>query len=811
MTHYCPNHHDSPGSLCGSKPHKARAQNLGVTNLGVTSTNMPIGIDSDDEGSTELCASTSASSLLEGPLEVQLQEHDPGGCDIQTMVVLFPNYIIYGDIYSSESRLTFSRSCIKLDGSTLYGAKAPFSLLWAVTDILNIDAQWCEQLKTATLNLRLKPKDRKVAESPNGSGIIELKFSVFDPQWSKRQEEIKLLDARYNDIWNVAFDIDAARNKDVFLGQNSIFCSKHYFVNELSRNESFEEIIYPKGDPDAVSISKRDIQLLQPETFLNDTIIDFYILYLKNKVKLEERHRFHFFNSFFFRKLADLDKDRSRACESTEAFQRVRKWTRKVNIFEKDYIFIPVNFSLHWSLIVICHPGEVVNNQDKEMENNLSKVPCILHMDSIKGSHRGLRNLIQSYLLEEWRERHNGPEEDTSSKFFNLQFVPLELSKDWFPPGEASSKRTHIKRLINKIVEDNSQKVPRSACDKYSSESEEADGEDTSLELLREIRNSYNESCSDSNADQDIDVTPTAVVPLKSLQYLKKSKLVCDSLLDPGDNAGSLTVWDCRTSGQILPLNCFKNVVSPIEEGEENEEQSAYSPAHEASDKQVAERTEPLAIVTSEEREKGELSSGTSINNGSPISSDTCTNENFGLLGPNREEHNEVYECSSSSSDELAACIVEDSEDENGGDDVIECKNSLRRRRIMVEDSEDENGGDDVIECKSSLHRRRIMVEDSEDENGGNDIIKCKSSLCRRRIMVGDSEAESGGDDLIVCESSPRPIRITASSTPRKVNSIEKIDLIENRMVLVLELEQESAKRPRFMDSEERRRVRRRL
>lgn len=151
---------------------------------------------------------------------------------------------------------------------------------------------------------------------------------------------------------------------------------------------------------------------------------------------------------------------------------------------------------------------------------------------------------------------------------FNSGFTSLpifQLSKDWFPPAEASSKRTHIKRLIHKIVEDNSQKVPRSACDKYSSESEEADGEDPGLELLREIRNSYNESCSDSNADQGINVTPMAVVPLKSLQYLKKSKLVCDSLLDPGDNAASLTDWDCRTSGQIVPLNCFKNVVSPIE------------------------------------------------------------------------------------------------------------------------------------------------------------------------------------------------------------------------------------------------------
>lgn len=42
-------------------------------------------------------------------------------------------------------------------------------------------------------------------------------------------------------------------------------------------DKPFEEVIYPKGDPDAVSISKRDVDLLLPDTFVNDTIIDFYI------------------------------------------------------------------------------------------------------------------------------------------------------------------------------------------------------------------------------------------------------------------------------------------------------------------------------------------------------------------------------------------------------------------------------------------------------------------------------------------------------------------------------------------------------
>jgi hypothetical protein len=87
-------------------------------------------------------------------------------------------------------------------------------------------------------------------------------------------------------------------------------------------------------------------------------------------------------------------------------------------------VLISVNYgSLHWSLIVICHPGEVVNFNgevsvcdisfelyfsknyvmihmhisDKESGNSL-KVPCILHMDSIKGNHSGLKNLLQRYI-----------------------------------------------------------------------------------------------------------------------------------------------------------------------------------------------------------------------------------------------------------------------------------------------------------------------------------------------------------------------------------------------------------------------------
>lgn len=50
-------------------------------------------------------------------------------------------------------------------------------------------------------------------------------------------------------------------------------------MGACSFDQPFEDVIYPKGDVDAVSISKRDVDLLLPDTFVNDTVIDFYIKY----------------------------------------------------------------------------------------------------------------------------------------------------------------------------------------------------------------------------------------------------------------------------------------------------------------------------------------------------------------------------------------------------------------------------------------------------------------------------------------------------------------------------------------------------
>ncbi|XP_058103206.1 probable ubiquitin-like-specific protease 2A isoform X2 [Magnolia sinica] len=332
-------------------------------------------------------------------------------------------------------------------------------------------------------NLRCRPKDI-VNEISREYGI---KVS-YDKAWRGKQFALKEMQCEQS-------------IKTLTMTHEEIQTTNPGGMAKLSSiDEPFKDVIYPKGDLDAVSISKRDVELLQPKKFINDTIIDFYLKYLKNKIPVEDKQRFHFFNCFFFCKLADIDKDPGSAREGSAAFLNVRKWTGKVNVFEKDYIFIPVNFTNHWSLIVICHPGEVANFKDEEIEK-APKVPCILHMDSWKGIHKGLENLIRRYLWEEWNHR---PEsfKDVSLKFSNLRFVSPELPQqenpfdcglfllhyvelflkeapvnlnpfkikfskflnvDWFPPFEASHKRFVIQKLIFELSNDQSLESPPAA------------------------------------------------------------------------------------------------------------------------------------------------------------------------------------------------------------------------------------------------------------------------------------------------------------------------------------------------------------
>eukprot|EP00258_Populus_trichocarpa_P040430 XP_024456449.1 probable ubiquitin-like-specific protease 2B isoform X7 [Populus trichocarpa] len=513
------------------------------------------------------------------------------------------DYVVYRGKYCTGCLVTFSYSGIKINGTTAHGDEGTFSFETGIDEIVSIESQNIQRFETVMIKLHILSKDAVQADNTQGmSGVEELEVVVVEPNWSRKWEEITSLNVKYSPLLSVIHDMDIAMNGVDSLQQ------RRYFP---SFDSEFEDVIYPKEDSDAVSISKRDVDLLQPETFINDTIIDFYIKYLKNQIPSEEKQRYHFFNSFFFRKLADLDKDPSNVKDGKAAFLRVHKWTRKVDLFGKDYIFIPVNFNLHWSLLVICHPGEIAGVKDEDTEISV-KVPCILHMDPIKGTHAGLKNLVQSYLWEEWKERQKGSSEDMSSKFLNLRFVPLELPQqensfdcglfllhylelflveapvnfspfringftkflngDWFPPAEASLKRTLIQRLISELLQNCSREVSSSGCSsEQQSNFPEINGKESGLELVSD-RYSPDGACrvnlSSSDHGQGIEITLLGVSPMRNSHCVNDPGLVLREFFDPEVAAGSLLA-QCPSFDQPSSYHHLNGTRSQIEDDTE--------------------------------------------------------------------------------------------------------------------------------------------------------------------------------------------------------------------------------------------------
>ncbi|KAM3602237.1 uncharacterized protein V6R79_000404 [Siganus canaliculatus] len=122
-------------------------------------------------------------------------------------------------------------------------------------------------------------------------------------------------------------------------------------------------MVYPpppaKG---GITVTNEDLHCLNDGEFLNDVIIDFYLKYLVlEKLKKDDAQRIHVFSSFFYKRLNQRERrnvpDTTNLPIQKRKHNRVKTWTRHVDLFQKDFIFVPINESAHWYLAVICFPG----------------------------------------------------------------------------------------------------------------------------------------------------------------------------------------------------------------------------------------------------------------------------------------------------------------------------------------------------------------------------------------------------------------------------------------------------------------------
>jgi Ulp1 family protease len=63
------------------------------------------------------------------------------------------------------------------------------------------------------------------------------------------------------------------------------------------------------------------------------------------------------FSVFFYNKLTTRPEDQIEADIAKVRHSRVELWTDNFDIFDKDFLFVPIYNNGHWFLAIICFPG----------------------------------------------------------------------------------------------------------------------------------------------------------------------------------------------------------------------------------------------------------------------------------------------------------------------------------------------------------------------------------------------------------------------------------------------------------------------
>jgi len=77
--------------------------------------------------------------------------------DNEKVVDVFPDFIQYGELYSTSSRLIFSSSSLKLEGPTNNQTGKTFKIEWETEDIIKIESCWFEKVNCSSISFYINP------------------------------------------------------------------------------------------------------------------------------------------------------------------------------------------------------------------------------------------------------------------------------------------------------------------------------------------------------------------------------------------------------------------------------------------------------------------------------------------------------------------------------------------------------------------------------------------------------------------------------------------------------------------------------
>ena len=129
-------------------------------------------------------------------------------------------------------------------------------------------------------------------------------------------------------------------------------------------------LIFPPAGKKRATVDFDDLPRLDEGQFLNDNLIEFYLRRLSHTIETEkprEVKNIYWFNTYFFATLTQPTRGKGGAIN----FDGVKKWTRGEDLFNYDYIVVPINESAHWYVAIICNLPYL----DRGLPDELADVP----------------------------------------------------------------------------------------------------------------------------------------------------------------------------------------------------------------------------------------------------------------------------------------------------------------------------------------------------------------------------------------------------------------------------------------------------
>ncbi|KAJ8451642.1 hypothetical protein Cgig2_018276 [Carnegiea gigantea] len=140
-------------------------------------------------------------------------------------------------------------------------------------------------------------------------------------------------------------NLNGSKNeKDLKQGQTVVLVDEEEPEHADAERKQEAEELSLRDDPESLEIFHSELKCLECGKCLTSTITNFYIRFLQEFPPQRSQPNFYFFNTYFYSKLQAAVAYKNSGKEAF--FIKFRRWWKGVNIFQKAYVFLPINEDL---------------------------------------------------------------------------------------------------------------------------------------------------------------------------------------------------------------------------------------------------------------------------------------------------------------------------------------------------------------------------------------------------------------------------------------------------------------------------------